>query len=398
MCTGLEAITIPGNVEYIAQGAFHNCLRLTSVSLEEGILRNGGNWNGSDSVFGMCLRLSSLEIPASAELIAAGLTDGCNGITSLTVREGSSHYYGAGNCIIRRADGVLIAGCQSSVVPAGITAIGAYAFSGCTGLRRVVLPAGVKSIGRFAFAGSGLTEIEFPSGLESIGDDAFFLTDITELHLPDSVVSIGGSAFSYTDITELYLPDSVVSIGGNAFSDCEQLRIAIIPAGVATIEMYAFNNCPNLTVILPKSVGTIEIAAFSGTVYTSAAKDQIPDGWRVRKPGWDSGCAVAYDCTFAIEDGGMYVTSFTWKYRKGVKGDIIWSNLTTDGGSGFPRATATPLWGGRPRRGATPSPSERQSRKTKGGPTKRRCRSMPSETCRRARSCMPSGRRIRNKK
>lgn len=339
-CAGLTSVVIPGSVESIGNGAFYQCRALASVTLSEGIKRLGKpsetDAERDSNVFGSCTSLRSLAIPSTVELIAPGLTSDCAGLMSLTVRAGNSVYRVEGNCIIRRADGVLIAGCQSSVVPAGVTAIGAYAFSGCTGLRRVVLPAGVKSIGRFAFAGSGLTEIEFPSGLESIGDDAFFLTDITELHLPDSVVSIGGSAFSYTDITELYLPDSVVSIGGNAFSDCEQLRIAIIPAGVATIEMYAFNNCPNLTVILPKSVGTIEIAAFSGTVYTSAAKDQIPDGWKVRKPGWDSGCAVAYDCTFAVEDGRMYVTSFTWKYRKGVKGDIIWSNLTTDGGLRVP--------------------------------------------------------------
>lgn len=272
LCTGLEAITIPGNVEYIAQGAFHNCLRLTSVTLEEGIRRIGGNWNGSDSVFGMCLRLSSLEIPASVELIAAGLTDGCDSLTSLTVREGSSHYYGAGNCIICREDGVLVAGCKTSVIPDGVTAIGAYAFS------------------------------------HSV---------ISGLDLPESVEIICTGAFQGSRLTRIGLSNTLRRIEGKAFSGCLALRSVCIPWSVRSIGAWAFEDCAILTAVLPGSVETIGSGAFSGvTVYTSAIEGDIPAGWYIRSamaPGFDRNWAeyycVVFGCTLGDDNGIPYVAS-----------------------------------------------------------------------------------------
>ena len=61
------------------------------------------------------------------------------------------------------------------VIPDSVTSIGAYAFTGCSGLTSVTIPDGVTSIKDYAFAYcSGLTNITIPDGVKSIGYRAFY--------------------------------------------------------------------------------------------------------------------------------------------------------------------------------------------------------------------------------
>ncbi len=56
----------------------------------------------------------------------------------------------------------------------GLTSIGSYAFSSCTGLTDINIPSGVTSIGFRAFLNcSGLNYFTFPNSVASIGSDAF---------------------------------------------------------------------------------------------------------------------------------------------------------------------------------------------------------------------------------
>ena len=63
---------------------------------------------------------------------------------------------------------------QSVIFENGVTTIGNYAFSGCTGLTSVTIPNSVTSIGQFAFSGcSGLTSVTIGNSVTSIGQSAF---------------------------------------------------------------------------------------------------------------------------------------------------------------------------------------------------------------------------------
>jgi hypothetical protein len=82
-------------------------------------------------------------------------------------------------------------------IPAGVTSIGDWAFSGCAYLTRIELPTGLTSIDDYAFRDcAALIGIDIPAGLMSIGDEAFYGCDsLTDIELPDTVTSIGHLAF-----------------------------------------------------------------------------------------------------------------------------------------------------------------------------------------------------------
>ena len=63
---------------------------------------------------------------------------------------------------------------KSVTIPEGVTEIGDYAFSGCTGLTSIVIPNSVTRIGDYAFyCGYALESVVIGSGVASIGESAF---------------------------------------------------------------------------------------------------------------------------------------------------------------------------------------------------------------------------------
>ena len=214
-------------------------------------------------------------------------------------------------------------GIKTVTIGDGITSIGDYAFSGCSGLTELTLPNSVTSIGRGTFVDcSGLTELTLPSSVTSIGVAAFSsnglekitvesgnsrydsrdncnsiietetntliagckssiipnsvtsiginafegCSGLTKLTLPNSVTSIGERAFSFcSGMTELTLPNSVTSIGDVAFWGCTSLTELTLPNSVTSIGNSAFYGCSGLTELtLPSSVTSIEANAFMG--------------------------------------------------------------------------------------------------------------------------------------
>jgi uncharacterized repeat protein (TIGR02543 family) len=195
----------------IGDRAFYNGSRLTGLALPDSLV-----WIGNNA-FEHSGSLTEITIPASVAGIAPTAFANCHSLTSLSVDPANAAYRSEGNCLIRKSDDVLIAGCSNSVIPDGVSGIGAYAFS-----RR-----------------SGLTEIT----------------------IPDSVVFIGERAFANCPlITAAAIPASVVWIGGFAFEYCTGLTSVSIPASVARIETSPFANCGNIAAITVDPAN----AAFSG--------------------------------------------------------------------------------------------------------------------------------------
>jgi RHS repeat-associated protein len=144
--------------------------------------------------------------------------------------------------------GVNLGDATEIAIPEGVTAIGAGAFAGQSGLVRVTIPPSVKSIGAGAFMNcAALTEVLIPEGVERIGERAFY----------------GCKA-----ISSVAIPGSVVSVDDYAFARCYSLRSVAIAEGVERIGWFAFAWCSSLTDMEKPETAEIDIGV--GASYGSS--------------------------------------------------------------------------------------------------------------------------------
>lgn len=141
-----------------------------------------------------------------------------------------------------------------------LTAIGAYAFSGCSSLEYVDLPASVKTIGTAAFL--DCAKLAWAS----------FGSNSPTLRIIDS-----SAFFNCKALSKIELPKSLKTIGDYAFSGCDELVSITIPAKVETVGEGAFENCPRLDSVKVESPSTTKIDgyAFAGTTKAKPATASI---------------------------------------------------------------------------------------------------------------------------
>ena len=239
-CTSLESIVIPASVTSIGDCTFMDCTSLTNITIPASVTNIGRE------AFYYCTSLKSIEIPASVtsigDNVSGGFFGGCTSLASISVAAGNTVYDSRNDCnaIIETATNTLIQGCKKTVIPGGsdgVTTIGQYAFSNCTGLTSVEIPDGVTSIGYEAFANcTGLTSVEIPASVTSIGYDAFEgCTSLESIEIPASVTTIG--EFAFTNCTDLstvtiYAPELGEYDGFYAFDGNAEDR-----------KIYVFKNC-----------------------------------------------------------------------------------------------------------------------------------------------------------
>jgi uncharacterized protein (UPF0248 family) len=287
----------------------------------------------ADKAFYNCTRITSVNIPESVSSIGSNAFYGCSGLTSVQITDLAKW------CKIRFADyysnplyyakHLNMNGSEITalVIPDGVTTIGNYAFFRCTSLTSLTIPNSVTSIGSSAFYScSGLTFVVIPESVTSIGEDAFYycvklsaayisdLTNwckiwfandhsnplnnalslfvngskITDLIIPDGVDSIRSYAFyGCRGFNSVTIPNSVTSIGRSAFYGCKKVSSITIPESVISIGYSAFYGCSGLiSVTIPNSVITIGDKAF----YYCNGITSVAMGNSVKSIGNDAFC------------------------------------------------------------------------------------------------------------
>jgi hypothetical protein len=300
---------LPNYLNSIDSQAFYNCTGLTSLNISSQCALS----TIGDSAFSNCNNMTgTLNITSKLTAIGTNTFSGCK-FTDVTC---SSIFYfklatnvGSAKILIKgssatfdytkaAADQIASGIAYGNLtIPAGTTAIGNSAFSGCAGLTgKLVIPNSVLSIGNSAFSScTGLIgTLTMPSGASTIGSNAFYnCSGFTgALVIPGNVSTIGDNAFAkcigITDVTSqsgsFTLAQNVGAAkillkgSGNTFdfskAATEQIAGGIafgsltIPSGTTTIGNNTFSNCPSLTgnLVFPASVNSIGNSAFSGCV------------------------------------------------------------------------------------------------------------------------------------
>jgi|GEM_PF-1162542 len=314
-CTALSEIIFPCSVRYLGEYAFRNCSSLSSVFLPDGISVI------PESVFKGCSSISTLSIPENLELIEEGAFNGCDQLTDIYYG-GSEvswdeidmdqntadlfdsaviHFNGrCGSGLIwtfdeeretltivgsgdmynfddtsNRAPWYEKRGLITTVnLPENTTSIGAYSFSGLTGISDIVIPARIKEIGESAFSGcSSLNDVRYTGTPElwdgisiAVGNEP--LTNST-IHYVD-FGACGESVFWTYDLESHKLLISGFGDMANYSSSASypwheygsEIVSIDIAEGVTSIGDYAFLGCSSLVnMSLPESLGNIGVSS-----------------------------------------------------------------------------------------------------------------------------------------
>lgn len=291
-CASLKGLTLPSDLTAIQYNAFNGCESLKSMVLPSGVTLIG------NSAFAGCPALETINIPSGVTQIGISAFEGCTALTGISI-------------------------------PSATLTIGEKAFMGCESLNSVTLATGVDTIEPWAFAGClSLTSITLPSTLRVFGNSATDMSYIFDNCPALAAVNVAPSCYGYRSdngvfykvdnrylpprqILLLYppaktgssytIPDDVYIIGRPGFHGNKTLEslhantantfIAsldgvlfnkaltsllcypegkpgvsyAVPAGVSSIDSYAFNGCNKLErVTIPSSVNVLSAPHFFG--------------------------------------------------------------------------------------------------------------------------------------
>lgn len=221
-CAKMTSIKMPNTLTGIGRAAFYRCYELQDINLPDNLT------DIKMEAFKSCRALKKLVVPMSVTGIGVDVLAECNSLESIEVEQGNTVYDSRDNCnaIIHTLTNELVRGCQNTVIPNDVVAIGRGAFNGSTGLKSLDIPLSVTAIGTSAFYSCiNLTGIVLPPELTVVESYAFFGCKSLEC---------------------VVVPDKVETIRHSAFSSCQGLKEIMIGRSVATIERYAFNRCGKL--------------------------------------------------------------------------------------------------------------------------------------------------------
>lgn len=268
----------------IGENAFRGCNSLTEVVLSDNVVEIGAQ------AFGYCTNLTKFTLSANIIDFDPNIFKGTN-ITDLSVSNNSGDYAAVNGVMFSKDMKTLLMypktlAASAYTVPAGVTAIAAYAFADNTDIAEVVLPAGLTTIDERAFSGcKNLKTINIPNTVESIGAYAFY-SCASNYTAPAGLeisfekdgtegLAIGRYAFNDAKLTALDFPARLSSIGECAFYSCIRLKSVTFEnegSQLTFIDDWAFRGDYQLTRIdLPQGLAKLGDYVFYGCSGLTAA-------------------------------------------------------------------------------------------------------------------------------
>ncbi|NMP38531.1 MAG: leucine-rich repeat protein [Clostridiales bacterium] len=218
-CTGLYSVKLPDSLTQLGEEAFYNTYWFNDK-------RNGPVY--ADKVFytykGGISQDIGMEIAPETVCIADRAFGNCAKLTSVKLPE-----------TLKSIGFLAFSGCEALdeiVFPSGLESIGSYAFMSCTGIKDIYLPASLESIGDFVFAGCSRLEriaVEPESMFFTDVDGVLYTKDMKSLvcipadykevffTVPDVTEKLFPGACLSAKLTDIEVAQTVTDIGEYAF-------------------------------------------------------------------------------------------------------------------------------------------------------------------------------------
>lgn len=211
-------------------------------------------------------------------------------------------------------------------LPSTLKSIGAQAFLRCNGVSgHLVLPDQLETIGDWAFKGCTRLygELRLPATLKAIGGDAFRdCSGLTgSLAIPQNVSIIYGGTFANCGFDgTLTLHDGILFIGEDAFQGDSKLKGTVtIPSSLAVVNFEVFNGCEQIEkLVLPRSIEHIGDGAFGGCYGLKTIvshNDTPPETSTTAFDGVDKETAIVYVPRTSVN---AYKEADGWKDFKNI--------------------------------------------------------------------------------
>jgi len=233
---------VPDGTIGIANGAFHNCDKLTGINMPDSV-----KYIGSFAFEG-CEELLNIKFPKKVSCFGDRVLSKCPNLTHIKIPSGVKNL----NAMLRDCKNLV-----SVKIPEGITQIGPYAFANCEKLTDIELPDGVTCIASTAFENTGYMndESNWEEGVLYLGK-WLLKADVSvcgDYMVKEGTVGIADYAFGgfmkcvCPNLTGVNIADSVKYIGESAFENCSKLTEVSIPDQVECIRCSVFRECSSLT-------------------------------------------------------------------------------------------------------------------------------------------------------
>ena len=240
-----------------------------------------------ENAFNNCTGLTSISIPASVTSIGSYAFSGCNKEVFKKARFASAEALCNITFENKEANPLFVAhhlylGSNENAettftVPANISQIKAYTFVGCSDIKIFRLSVNVNKIGQDAFEGCHFTDVHYHSLDQMKGID-YEIGNSNPMAFADAVL-VGGSAMPTTITFN-------ANVKARAFKGAKSLQTITFESGITNIGDEAFLGCTSLqTVTIPSSIKVIGTNAFrecrgltTADIQTSFSGSTLPEG------------------------------------------------------------------------------------------------------------------------